>query len=251
KPAGVLVGHTEGVTYVSPKGDGRYCVSNGKDQCAKLWDLRQMHSGGDFERMMRAERSSRGYGIPGFDYRTDVYHAPAYETRPDDCSLMTFRGHAVMQTLIRCHFSPEATTGQKYIYSGSTDGLIHIWSLDGRVVEVIDRSKTLPLVADPVAGAGASSAPDFELDVDMDESAAESLTYDGFEGRYRPVHNASRGGPTCVRDVSWHSYEPSMMSTSWGANGRGSIAKHEWKDFGKQGLSFEDALEKGRLEALR
>lgn len=37
---GVLVGHTEGVTYVSPKGDGRYLVSNGKDQCAKVWDIR-------------------------------------------------------------------------------------------------------------------------------------------------------------------------------------------------------------------
>ncbi|GAB5587346.1 hypothetical protein Unana1_02246 [Umbelopsis nana] len=37
---GVLVGHTEGITFVSPKGDGRYLVSNGKDQCAKLWDIR-------------------------------------------------------------------------------------------------------------------------------------------------------------------------------------------------------------------
>lgn len=39
-PAGVLVGHTEGLTYVASKGDGRYCVSNGKDQSMKLWDLR-------------------------------------------------------------------------------------------------------------------------------------------------------------------------------------------------------------------
>lgn len=31
KPSGVLVGHTEGITYVSPKGDGRYVISNGKD----------------------------------------------------------------------------------------------------------------------------------------------------------------------------------------------------------------------------
>jgi WD repeat-containing protein 23 len=27
KPSGVLVGHTEGLTFVSPKGDGRYVVS--------------------------------------------------------------------------------------------------------------------------------------------------------------------------------------------------------------------------------
>jgi len=32
KPSGVLVGHTEGVTHVSPRGDGRYVISNGKDQ---------------------------------------------------------------------------------------------------------------------------------------------------------------------------------------------------------------------------
>lgn len=32
KPSGVLVGHTEGITYVDPKGDGRFVLSNGKDQ---------------------------------------------------------------------------------------------------------------------------------------------------------------------------------------------------------------------------
>ena len=40
KASGILVGHKEGVTYVSTKGDGRYCLSNGKDQTMKLWDIR-------------------------------------------------------------------------------------------------------------------------------------------------------------------------------------------------------------------
>lgn len=40
-PSGVLVGHTEGITFTASKGDGRYVVSNGKDQTAKLWDLRE------------------------------------------------------------------------------------------------------------------------------------------------------------------------------------------------------------------
>ena len=40
KPAGCLPGHTEGITYIAPKGDGRYCISNSKDQSVRLWDLR-------------------------------------------------------------------------------------------------------------------------------------------------------------------------------------------------------------------
>ena len=35
-----------------------------------------------------------------------------------DTSLMTYRGHSVLQTLIRCHFSPQFSTGQRYIYTG-------------------------------------------------------------------------------------------------------------------------------------
>lgn len=66
KPAGVLVGHTEGVTYVSPKGDGRYVVSNGKDQTMRLWDLRKMRSHSEWEEMPR-----RHYGRNQiWDYRS-------------------------------------------------------------------------------------------------------------------------------------------------------------------------------------
>jgi len=38
RPSGICVGHTEGVTFVAPKGDGRYILSNGKDQGMKLWE---------------------------------------------------------------------------------------------------------------------------------------------------------------------------------------------------------------------
>lgn len=44
RPAGLFLGHTEGLTYVDSKGDGRYVISNGKDQTCKLWDLRHMIS---------------------------------------------------------------------------------------------------------------------------------------------------------------------------------------------------------------
>lgn len=48
-PSGVLVGATEGITYTSPKGDGRYIVVNSKDQAARLYDLRKMRQWSEFE----------------------------------------------------------------------------------------------------------------------------------------------------------------------------------------------------------
>ena len=44
KPAGVLLGHTEGVTHLDARGDGRYLLSNAKDQTARLWDVRKVQS---------------------------------------------------------------------------------------------------------------------------------------------------------------------------------------------------------------
>lgn len=42
--AGVLTGHLEGITFIDSRGDGRYFISNGKDQSIKLWDIRKMSS---------------------------------------------------------------------------------------------------------------------------------------------------------------------------------------------------------------
>lgn len=42
--AGVLMGHLEGITFIDSRGDGRYLISNGKDQTIKLWDIRKMSS---------------------------------------------------------------------------------------------------------------------------------------------------------------------------------------------------------------
>jgi len=46
-----------------------------------------------------------------------------------DCSVKTFLGHSVLFTLIRCYFSPQHTTGQRYIISGSADGCIYIYDI--------------------------------------------------------------------------------------------------------------------------
>jgi len=211
-PSGVLIGHTEGITNVSAKGDGRYVISNGKDQALRLWDLRKMRTNAIYEAV-----TNQDYGIPRYDYRYGRYPRPKYLAHPLDCSVMTYRGHAVLQTLIRCHFSPAETTGGQYIYSGSADGRIHIWSLDGRVVQVLDRSKTLPMAFDP-------SGPE--------------------------PRNSIRSKAVCVRDVSWHSKEPVLMSVGW-SNGHESsvVARHEWKGLLKMPGALEDLVEKRRLES--
>lgn len=49
RPSGVLPGATQGITYISPKGDGRYIVANSKDQAARLYDLRKMRSWNEFQ----------------------------------------------------------------------------------------------------------------------------------------------------------------------------------------------------------
>ncbi|RDX51000.1 WD40 repeat-like protein [Lentinus brumalis] len=218
KPSGVFIGHTEGITHVSAKGDGRYVISNGKDQILRLWDLRMMRSNSEFE---AAAGRGRSYGIPGYDYRGDAYPRPRYKAHPLDCSVMKYTGHEVLRTLIRCHFSPAETTGQQYIYSGSSDGKIHIWSLDGRVVQVLDRSYTLPMALDP-------SGPD-----------PDDIT----PSRVRP----------CVRDVSWHSQEPILMSTGWlgrrwGHTEGSIVARHEWKGMSKVMGGLEDWVARQKAE---
>jgi WD repeat-containing protein 23 len=64
----------------------------------------------------------------GFDYRMGNYPLKDYTKKlAADESLMTFRGHMVLGTLIRCYFSPLATTGQRFVYTGSADGAVFIY----------------------------------------------------------------------------------------------------------------------------
>ena len=65
-PSGFLVGATEGITYISPKGDGRYVVVNSKDQAARLYDLRKMRNPSEFDHESDAAAK---YGQPNFDCR--------------------------------------------------------------------------------------------------------------------------------------------------------------------------------------
>ncbi|KAG2423726.1 hypothetical protein HXX76_015115 [Chlamydomonas incerta] len=141
KAVGVLVGHTEGLTHLHSRGDGRHVLSNAKDQTAKLWDLRALQAGGSLRDPASAARlaSSGRQSVPQFnwDYRWQEYPAAGRVVRhPHDSSLMTYRGHSVQHTLIRAYFSPAHTTGQRFIYTGSVEGGVHVYDvLTGQEVE--------------------------------------------------------------------------------------------------------------------
>ena len=175
RAAGVFVGHTEGLTYVDSRGDGRYVLSNGKDQTMKLWDLRKMMSTDE-----AAQHNWRKF-TTNFDYRFMPYDADDYRPHPHDCSLVTFRGHRVLRTLIRCHFSPPASTNSRYVYSGSEDGAVHVYNLDATLAGKID----------------------------VKEASFESRPKDPTRISHAWAMDArSDTWQTCVRDASWHPNAP-------------------------------------------
>jgi len=129
---GVLAGHTEGVTHLDARGDGRHLISNSKDQSIRLWDIRRMATEAQVKDAVKTSP------LPRFrwDYRYMMFPGAGLKIpHPVDCSIQVYRGHDVLETLIRCYFSPEHTTGQRYIYSGSQNGQIYIYDLiTGRAV---------------------------------------------------------------------------------------------------------------------
>lgn len=255
REAGVFLGHTEGLTYVDSKGDGRYVLSNGKDQTMKLWDLRKMMSKDDFDQVPPTLTST------DFDYRYMDYDPADYKPHPNDSSIVTFRGHRVLKTLIRCHFSPPGSTDSRYVYSGSEDGSVYIYNLDATLAGKVN-----------VFEATASSRPR--------EQSPSRQRYGGFMSG-RQAYGA------CVRDASWHPNAPviagesshlpllvlpphrrphaltschtrmlmnvlTLLATSWNGSGmsRGTCTVHTWSDGAKEdeaeprmGLSVNDKLE--------
>ncbi|XP_054165322.1 DDB1- and CUL4-associated factor 11-like [Oppia nitens] len=177
KPVGTFSGHVDGITYIDSKGDGRHLITNSKDQSIKLWDMRC------FSPPTGSEATRRAVSKQNWDYRWQAIPRKLLSNRKKiegDTSLMTYMGHSVLQTLIRCHFSPEWSTGQRYIYTGCSSGKIVIYDvLSGKIVK----------------------------------------TLSGHRG--------------CVRDVSFHPYDMTLMSSSWD----GTIIKWIYAD--ENALSYE------------
>jgi len=84
---------------------------------------------------------------------------------------------------------------------------------------VLDRGRSLPL--------------------DFDPSAPEPPP---LEGSRQSV---------CVRDLSWHSREPVLLSAAFTRNYMGNVsnvARHDWKGLTKTSGALEDWVEKQKLE---
>jgi len=88
----------------------------------------------------------------------------------------------VLQTLIRCRFSPLHSTGQRFIYSGCASGSI---------VSKCNKIDPYPSLLN---------------------NTFSNLVYDSLTGE---MVQENRGHCACVRDVSWHPFEPEMVSSSW------------------------------------
>ncbi|OAA60057.1 WD repeat protein [Cordyceps fumosorosea ARSEF 2679] len=197
REVGAFVGHIEGLTYIDSKGDGRYILSNGKDQSMKLWDLRMALSTHRFETVRYAHQANAS----GFDYRTEIYDEYDWDVHPNDNSLVTFRGHKVLRTLIRCHFSPPSATNSRYVYSGSADGKVYVYNMDATIAQIIDVKQ---------ATAGTRR----------------------FDRHTRLYFDESSGWNTCVRDASWNPNAPVIVASAWnGYNmARGTCTVHSFNE---------------------
>ncbi|TIC09566.1 WD40 repeat-like protein [Wallemia mellicola] len=222
KPSGVLVGHTEGITYVSPKGDARHILTNSKDSTIRIWDLRKMISSDDYDDTAKVAPPEQ-FSIPGYDYRSAFVPKAEYDKHPQDHSLVTLRGHLVSRTLIRARFSPDSLTGGRYVYSGSADGKIYIWSISGELIQVIDRKLAMDMENHESRKYNDPSAPEY--------SSGSSRS--GNHNR-RPI----------IRDVSWSPTDCNLMSSAWEWDESGSVARHDWKELNKMNYSLESWVEK-------
>jgi WD repeat-containing protein 23 len=171
----------------------------------KLWDLRKVMPSGEFEAIRPHRRATTDHH---FDYRWDTYNEDDWYRDPFDNSVVTFRGHRVLRTLIRCHFSPPASTNSRYVYSGSEDGKVYIWNMDATLAGTID--------------VGAATSESRPRGSNNDAMGWDEDEEDGMHSRWR----------TCIRDASWHPNAPMIVASAWNGYGMttGTCTVHSWND---------------------
>ena len=117
-----MTGRGAGVAHLDSRGDGRYLISNCETRRSSC---------GTFGRWWSPRRSARRAGDPrrrGTGITGMRFPAEGWTSGLDDVSVQTYRGHVVDQTPSRTYLVPE-TTGQRYLYSGSSDGRVVFWDV--------------------------------------------------------------------------------------------------------------------------
>lgn len=135
QPVGVLIGHLRGVTFIDTHSNGHNLITNARDGCIKLWDVRQLAPSLYMNIIQRNllqnidKKRREIYMMSG--PRTEIDHGRRIT---GETSIMNYVGHKMEFSRIRCRFSPAATTGQRFIYSGSGDGRFLVYdSLTGKI----------------------------------------------------------------------------------------------------------------------
>lgn len=151
----------------------------------------------EFEQMPRNNFTTK------FDYRSERYNGHG-RRHPSDKSLVSYEGHSVHRTLIRCYFSPPLSTGSRYVYTGSADGIVKIFNIDATQAASIDVHAATKVVRSD---------------------------YPGERSSYHSWFHGYQRERTCVRDVSWHPSAPVFAATSFqgDAVGKGTVSVHSWR----------------------
>lgn len=105
-----------------------------------------------------------------------------------DTSIITYFGHSVLKTLIRCRFSPAATTGQRYIYTGDSLG------------RLVSKFQALHLFV----------IQNYRL-INKFLFFFLFSVYDLLSGK---VLCQLKGHKECIRDVSWHPFHPHIVTSA-------------------------------------
>uniref|UniRef100_A0A914ELB6 Uncharacterized protein n=1 Tax=Acrobeloides nanus TaxID=290746 RepID=A0A914ELB6_9BILA len=204
KPVGVFAGHRDGITFIDSRGDDRYLLTNSKDQTIKVWDLRHFSSEAGISSTKHAVSNQK------WDYRWQCTPDSIFKMTnlAGDSSLLTIRGHSVLNTLIRARFSPDHT-GKRYIYTGCARGNCIVYDLySGELLKKYPGHKSVvrDCMWHPTENEIVTSAWDGETSLwKYDERAARNINPDSYisgdedscDENYQPIRQRYR---MCRRD---------------------------------------------------
>ncbi|KAF9623305.1 hypothetical protein IFM89_000794 [Coptis chinensis] len=168
---GVLMGHLEGITFIDSRGDGRYFISNGKDQTIKLWDIRKMPSNA-------SSSSSSGMQFRNYewDYRWMEYPPRARNMKhPCDQSLSTYRGHSVLQS--QTAWEIDRFNTRAYVSQFSADGSLLVAGSQGSHIKIYNVEKDWKVQKDILAKSLRWTVTDTSLSPDQRYLTMVSSTY--------------------------------------------------------------------------